>query len=167
MTISQARTGREEDPSLQNSEKGLTSFNKYKMSDLLNKTRVKREVQIIDKFTGKKLFTVDNKILRVRRCQKRVHAWASALKPVFDNSNNRYQMTMITLTYAPGYDWKPLQVSHLMMKIKYELKDKLVAYAWVAEMQERGAVHYHLILVTRKGTTIPHMDDLGWCPAAL
>lgn len=37
-----------------------------------------------------------------------------------------------------------------------------MAYAWVAETQERGAVHYHVIMVVNRGTHIPMPDKAGW-----
>lgn len=33
---------------------------------------------------------------------------------------------------------------------------------WVAELQERGAVHYHLVLWLPRGVTIPKPDKRGW-----
>jgi len=38
----------------------------------------------------------------------------------------------------------------------------LLAYAWVLEMQKRGAPHYHLLLYVKRGTRIPRPDDKLW-----
>jgi hypothetical protein len=49
-----------------------------------------------------------------------------------------------------------------MLKLRKQLRGNLLAYAWVAELQERGAVHYHVILVVNRGTSIPMPDKAGW-----
>ena len=45
--------------------------------------------------------------------------------------------------------------------LKRVLGADLIAYAWVAELQKRGAVHYHLIVYTKKGASIP-FPDRAW-----
>jgi hypothetical protein len=37
-------------------------------------------------------------------------------------------------------------------------------YVWVAEMQERGAVHYHVIFWLPRGLHMPKPDKRGWWP---
>lgn len=58
-----------------------------------------------------------------------------------------------------------------MKRIKQELKykdetgkkkDALLAYLWVAETQERGVVHYHVLLLVERGTKIEKPDEAGW-----
>ena len=118
-------------------------------------------MKIVNKITGEK-FNVDSRMVRIRRCQKRVHAWAGALDEIIKQVGVNYRMMMVRLSYAPGYDWKPLHISHLITKIHYELCSSLIAYAWVAELQERGAVHYHLLMIVKRGTDIPYFDDAAW-----
>jgi len=48
-----------------------------------------------------------------------------------------------------------------MKNLKQRLGDDLFAFAWVAELQKRGAVHYHLVLLVRRGTRIPLPDKSG------
>lgn len=120
-----------------------------------------KNMHLIDKVTGDR-FVIDQRMARIRRCQKRVHAWAGALDEIIKQVGTKYRMMMVRLSYAPGYDWKPLQISHLITKIHYELRDNLIAYSWVAELQERGAVHYHLLMIVKRGTDIPYFDDAAW-----
>lgn len=49
-----------------------------------------------------------------------------------------------------------------MSLIKKKIGGNLRAYAWVAELQERGAVHYHVILLLNRGTALPKPDKAGW-----
>jgi hypothetical protein len=97
---------------------------------------------------------------RVRRCQKRVKAWAEVIEPVKERIDTR--LVMLTLTYRNIEDWAPGQVRSFMLTVKKQLDEKLLAYAWVAELQKRGAVHYHVLLLVKKGTDIPKPDDSGW-----
>ena len=147
--------GREEERAARKKFRGLPSFNKYRC------VLEGRKLKIVNKLTGE-AFAIDSRKLRIRRCQKRVHAWASALNEVIKLVGVKYRMMMVRLSYAPGYDWQPLQISHLITKVRYELGDDLIAYAWVAELQERGAVHYHLLMIVKKGTDIPYFDDAAW-----
>lgn len=109
--------------------------------------------------TGK-VFEQDAKKLRLSRLRKRVHAWASRLHPLMLGKAN-YRLVMITLTYAGISDWKPNDIRVFMLALRSHLADNLLAYAWVAELQKRGAVHYHLVILVRKGTNIPVPDKSG------
>jgi hypothetical protein len=69
------------------------------------------------------------------------------------------------LTYAPEYNWEPNHVREFMLSYKKVLGQNLIAYAWVAELQKRGAVHYHIMLVVPDclsiGDDLPYPDDAG------
>ena len=96
---------------------------------------------------------------RLSRMQRRVYAWANAMKSIGGLKGGfRYRQVMITLTYAPAVKWSPNQIKDFMSGLKRVLGDKLLAYAWVAEMQERGVPHYHVFCVVKKGTKIPMPD---------
>jgi len=71
---------------------------------------------------------------------------------------------MLTLTYERGDDWRPNQIRAFMLFVRKKLKGRLHAYAWVAELQRRGAVHYHVLLIVDKGTYIPKPDKGCWWP---
>jgi hypothetical protein len=107
---------------------------------------------------------------RIRRMKKRVYNWIETIKPVVQ----RYRMVMITLTYRPGENYHPLHISEYLYNLRsYILQQQrgaggagvpavlLKAYAWTAELQERGAVHYHVLLVVERGTDIPRPDNPG------
>jgi len=113
---------------------------------------------IKNELTGKK-FVVDPKMSRVRHLQRRVHAWAEVCKPFVDDG--RYEMKMCRLSIAIVDNWYPRMISEFMYALRGYLGASLVSYAWVAELQERGAVHYHLLLVVLKHTKIPYFDKSG------
>jgi hypothetical protein len=74
---------------------------------------------------------------------------------------------MLTLTYRPGVGWQPGQVRALVRNIQQWLRDQGVGpvpLIWVGELQQRGAVHYHIAMWLPKGVTIPKPDLRGWWP---
>lgn len=113
--------------------------------------------------------TIDSVEARIRRCQRRVHAWAEAL-PHDNRAGRRYRSAkkigpravMMTLTYEKADAWQPLQIRDFMKSIKRDLADNLLGYAWVLEMQQRGAPHYHVLLYVKRGTKIARPDDGLW-----
>jgi hypothetical protein len=94
----------------------------------------------------------------------RIVAWAEVVEQLRKNMQERDEstrMVMIMLTYRRVKDYKPGHINYYMKALKQSLGDGLLAFAWVAEIQERGAIHYHLVLVVRKGTRIPMPDKSG------
>jgi hypothetical protein len=96
---------------------------------------------------------------RLSRLRRRMFSWARTVDGFTKSSD--YRMPMVTLTYAPGNSWSANHIRQYMLAIRKHLKNRLVAYAWVAELQQRGAVHYHVLLVARRGSDIPFPDSSG------
>lgn len=69
-----------------------------------------------------------------------------------------------TLTYRPGVDWEPYHISSYVDDLYQWAKRHEVTLhmVWVAEMQERGAVHYHYALWVPRHLTVPMPDKQGW-----
>ena len=78
----------------------------------------------------------------------------------------RRRAAMLTLTYRPGTDWGPRHVSQLLQHVRHWLarRSHRLSYVWVAELQKRGAVHFHVIVWLPKGLTLPKPDKQGWWP---
>lgn len=60
----------------------------------------------------------------------------------------RYRAAMATLTYAPGSHWRGRHLSEYIHACRQYCKRagvKTLRYAWVAEMQARGVIHYHVM----------------------
>lgn len=100
--------------------------------------------------------------MRIRRLQRRVKAWSDRINPFIERLGIDYRLVMITLTYSGVDDYKAGHIRDFMLRGKKMLGLALLAYAWVAELQRRGAVHYHVLLLVKKGTSIPKPDDSGW-----
>ena len=82
----------------------------------------------------------------------------------------RYKPAMVTLTYAPNQQWVAKDIAqfldHVRKYFRRYFKNYTFQYTWVAELQKRGAVHYHVILwlpfVRRSALHIPMPDKQGW-----
>jgi hypothetical protein len=98
---------------------------------------------------------------RLRRAQRRVKVWADVIDPYIQRLGENYRLVMVTLTYADVDGWKANHIREYMLSLRAILKSRLLAYAWVAEMQRREAVHYHIVLLVKKGANIPMPDSSG------
>lgn len=67
---------------------------------------------------------------------------------------------MVTLTYVGVNDWRPDHISEATHQYRKHCARLGVPcrYLWVAELQQRGAVHYHFIAWLPKGVSMPHWD---------
>lgn len=71
---------------------------------------------------------------------------------------------MVTLTYRDPNDWQPLHVADFVRVVRRFLArvGVLFRYCWVAELQKRGAIHYHLALWLPADVSLPKPDQAGW-----
>lgn len=125
--------------------------------------------RIVTVSDGTQFITFNSEAARVARAQRRVFSWADALPKdtrTIKRDNKTIdlgpRMVMATLTYGPDEKWSPRDITGFLKKARRKLDKKLLAYAWVAEMQERGEVHYHVLLYCKRGTRIPKPDEEGW-----
>lgn len=77
-----------------------------------------------------------------------------------------YRKTFITLTYRPGVDWSRRHISDFLMHARKWLAARgcVLRYAWVAELQGRGALHYHVLVWVPRRLRLPRPDASGWWP---
>lgn len=74
---------------------------------------------------------------------------------------------MVTLTYAGGNEcWSPRHISRFLDVVRHWLRRRglPMQYVWVAELQKRGVVHYHVALWLPSGVRLPKPDEAGWWP---
>lgn len=120
--------------------------------------------RVLDTRSGE-TFQIDPEEARIERLQRRICTWADVLRTIVASLFDT-RLVMMTLTYAPTPDgtsaWRPNHIRDFMKRVRYNLADNLLAYAWVAEMQQRGEVHYHVLLLVKKGTSIPRPDQSWW-----
>jgi len=93
--------------------------------------------------------------------RKRITEWANILNGIYTDK----EFIMVTLTYAPEFDWEPNHVRAFMLSMRKLLGKKILAYAWVAELQRRGAIHYHIMFLVpielEIGDDFPYPDQAG------
>jgi len=92
---------------------------------------------------------------RIKRMRKNVYHVGKSIEP-----GRGERAWMITLTYAKVDTWEPHHISDCIRRLRYWLKKRklIPKYCWVAELQKRGAVHYHLIVVLPLGIRPPKFD---------
>jgi hypothetical protein len=98
--------------------------------------------------------------------QSGVKLSARLIEEVTLTSDRGRYAAMMTLTYRPGVEWQRCHVSSLLDALsKWAARRNFsIPYVWVAELQERGAVHYHVILWLPVRVMIPMPDKRGWWP---
>lgn len=78
----------------------------------------------------------------------------------------RVKSAMLTLTYRDDVEWSPGHVSGLLRHLRQwaERRGEVIPYVWVAELTQRGRMHYHVLLSLPRGLTLPKPDKQGWWP---
>jgi hypothetical protein len=106
-----------------------------------------------------KITEVDSFASRQHRLTTAIHSFVDYVKPISKVEN--WDSKMVTLTYEKASDWSPNHIRDFNKWLRRAMGDNLKSYAFVAELQKRGAVHYHLIVYTKKGASIP-FPDRAW-----
>lgn len=106
---------------------------------------------------------IDKKAARMGALRKTVYNAGMGLNDEFGSTHTPW---FITLTYRCVEDWRPNDIRDYLKRIRSWLyrKGHKLRYIWVAELQKRGAVHYHLMVWFPKGLWIPMSDRRGWWP---
>lgn len=96
---------------------------------------------------------------RIKRLRRSVWA-AGHLHGLADHGHRPPVAWMVTLTYVGVDDWRADHISKASEQYRRHCARHRVPcrYLWVAELQKRGAVHYHLIAWLPKGVGMPHWD---------
>lgn len=71
---------------------------------------------------------------------------------------------MVTLTYRDGGDWQAGHIRAYLDTVRHWYRRRGIPcrYVWVAELQKRGAIHYHVALWLPAGELLPKPDEAGW-----
>lgn len=96
---------------------------------------------------------------RVKRLKKSV--WASGhLHKLADKGHRPPVCWFVTLTYVGVNDWLPEHITKAVTRFRNWCISKGVPcrYTWVSELQQRGAVHYHLLAWLPVGLRMPFWD---------
>lgn len=96
---------------------------------------------------------------RVKRLKRSV--WASGhLHGIAEKGFRPSVCWFVTLTYVGVNDWRADHISKAIQRFRNWCRTVRVPcrYTWVAELQGRGAVHYHLLAWLPEGVRMPHWD---------
>jgi len=108
---------------------------------------------------------VDAALGRARRLRQRVLT-AARLQDEERRGCRTYPV-MVTLTYRDGSEWCGRHISAYLHAVRLwwrRCAKQPLRYVWVAELQQRGALHYHVIFWMPAGFTLPKADKRGWWP---
>lgn len=107
-------------------------------------------------------FRPDANALRLRQLRKAVGV--AAYGHVASASPRGDDVKMITLTYARIDDWRANHIRAFTTTVRewFRRRGWSFRYVWVAELQERGATHYHVAVWVPRGAFIPYPDQQGW-----
>lgn len=96
---------------------------------------------------------------RVKRLKRNVYV-AGRLHSLADHGKRPPVAHFVTLTYVGVDDWRADHISDATEQFRrYCARLRIECrYVWVAELQKRGAVHYHLLAWLPKGVAMPHWD---------
>ena len=123
------------------------------------------------------LLTTSNQ-LRYKRMGRKLSAFFNVTKndtryAKNNRSKGKYLPIFITLTYENGDSWDSKDISKLIKRYKKHFtsggKKALMPisdfrYVWVAELQKRGVIHYHIVMWLPRFMKLSGLkpDDLGW-----
>ena len=112
--------------------------------------------------TPSDLLEIDPFLTRLRRMARSVLT-ASRMHE-FELRHQHFKPAMLTLTYREVGGWSKRHISELLRHIRNWMRRRghRMRYVWVAELQQRGALHYHLLLWLPRGLTLPKPDKQGW-----
>ena len=107
---------------------------------------------------------IDQVAARLKRMRRSITVAARLFGHVL--GPRQFKPAMLTLTYRDVDGFKPLHISELLKRIRNWLQRRghVMRYVWVAELQLRGALHYHVLLWLPRGLSLPKPDKQGWWP---
>ena len=115
--------------------------------------------------TAARAFPLDNAARRINSLRMQVGVSARQLCARLDEL--AHECLMVTLTYRGTNDaWQASHVRDFMGHVRKwcQRRGFKANYVWVAELQKRGVIHYHVALWVPAGTRLPKPDECGWWP---
>lgn len=147
----------------------VSGFNHYSTSD----TRTSVSQGKVDDRTGGTskrpslddgIFVIDRAESRNRRVRSGVITAARLINEQASHGGRRPRVAFLTLTYARVDDWRPTHFLAFAKCVREWCRRRGCKFRYVfkAELQQRGAVHYHVLVWLPKGVTLPKPDKQGW-----
>lgn len=115
---------------------------------------------------AERLPTVIERRKALLRLRQKVSCAGNVLQDIAEARFESPWRAFLTLTYADVSGWKPGHIKAFVAALRSYLARRKVPLlcVWVAELQKRGAVHFHLIVWLPKGVMLPKPDEQGWWP---
>jgi hypothetical protein len=91
---------------------------------------------------------------------QRMLAWV-----MLGRGRSAYRCLFVTLTYRANTKGDPRDVSACLNRVRDWLARQglpMYPYLWVAELQKRGALHYHAMVWLPRRLHLPKLDRCGW-----
>jgi hypothetical protein len=103
---------------------------------------------------------LDTRSLRLKKMRYNVIACANLLDLDARRGGFRVKVALLTLTYKLVSDPRPDDISRFCnaMRMWMSRREEIARYVWVGELQERGALHYHIVVWLRHGIKLPKPD---------
>lgn len=117
-------------------------------------------------------FLYDPKAGRPARLKKTIALVASETEAVVGEDERHmgrpaYRRLFSTFTYARNSKGSPRDLSDCLKCLREWLRRRgrpMVPFEWVGESQERGALHYHMLIWWPRNLYLPRFDERGWWP---
>lgn len=121
------------------------------------------DTQAVDDVEAR-LYTVDTDEGRDRRMRCSVITSSRLMHEQCAASGYRYRAWFVLLTYRGVDDWRPGHFTEYVKRVRAWAARRGVAlrYVFKAELQQRGAVHYHVMFWLPKSLALPKSDKQGW-----
>lgn len=108
---------------------------------------------------SRKMLVIPQEVLRIGRLRRKVKVWVMTA-PLHEVGNG-LRLRNCRLSYRPGRDYEAGDIREYIRKLRRHCKVNLIGYVWIAEIQKRGAVHYHVWELVRAGTRLP-LPEAWW-----
>jgi len=105
------------------------------------------------------IYRIDNFANRLQKMRASILLFSEMTKQMYPYGS--YKRLMVTLTYRPQESYKADDIRRYLKSVKRLLLSKVKAYAWVAELQKRREIHYHVFFVLELDTLLPKPDESG------
>lgn len=124
------------------------------------------KARLLERLEGEGGFLLDPQGLRIRRLRMHVGV-AARMHAVSQHATRRERAVMVTLTYrGDNSDWCAKHIAEAVQRFRKWCARRGIAcrYVWVAELQQRGVIHYHLVAWLPRSVSMPKWDKQGWWP---
>lgn len=109
---------------------------------------------------------IDRHAKRCKRMRTAVHHSARLIDFDATAGSSRVNRKLVTLTYRKPDDWNAGDIGAFrrVMRNWFARRGITMRAVWVAELQQRGALHYHVLVWVPRGVYFPKPDNCGWWP---